>query len=106
VHVFTIIIKKIAPINMLDLADKYFTAQSSWQNTKNVMAIFQKTDNGVDDRYAITQKRYTMKPDVLTITTIIFIVGVLISSLGITEELDSEEPSTPPSALQQGITVN
>jgi hypothetical protein len=47
-----------------------------------------------------------MKPDVLTITTIIFIVGVLISSLGITEELDSEEPSTPPSALQQGIAVN
>jgi hypothetical protein len=47
-----------------------------------------------------------MKPDVLTITTIIFIVGVLISSLGITEELDSEESSAPPSALQQGITVN
>jgi hypothetical protein len=47
-----------------------------------------------------------MKPDVLTITTIVFIAGVLISSLGITEELDSEEPVAPPSALQQGITVN
>jgi len=47
-----------------------------------------------------------MKPDVLTITTIIFIVGVLISSLGITEELDSKDPVAPPSALQQGITLN
>jgi hypothetical protein len=47
-----------------------------------------------------------MKPDILTITTIIFIAGVLISSLGITEELDSKEPSPPPSALQQGVTVN
>lgn len=47
-----------------------------------------------------------MKPDVLTITAIVFVAGVLISSLGITEDLDSEQPSQPPSALQQGVVVN
>lgn len=45
-----------------------------------------------------------MKPDVLTITAIVFVAGVLISSLGITEDLQ-EDSITPPSALQQGITV-
>lgn len=44
-----------------------------------------------------------MKPDVLTITAIIFVVGVLISSLGITEDLSKESRVIPPSALQQGI---
>ncbi len=45
-----------------------------------------------------------MKPDVLTITAIVFVVGVLISNLGITEDLQ-ENDIAPPSALQQGITV-
>lgn len=44
-----------------------------------------------------------MKPDVLTITAIIFVVGVLISSLGITEDLNKQENTAPPSALQQGV---
>lgn len=48
-----------------------------------------------------------MKPDVLTITAIVFIAGVLISSLGITEDLDSnKQHSQPPSALQQGVAIN
>jgi len=46
-----------------------------------------------------------MKPDVLTITALIFVVGVLISSLGITDDLNSQNISpAPPSALQQGVT--
>ena len=46
-----------------------------------------------------------MKPDVLTITAIVFVAGVLISSLGITEELDSDGKTAPPTALQQGIAT-
>ena len=45
-----------------------------------------------------------MKPDVLTITTLVFVVGVLISSLGITEGL-GDEPDVPPPALHLGIIV-
>lgn len=44
-----------------------------------------------------------MKPDVLTITAIVFVAGVLISNIGITEDLQDENIA-PPSALQQGIT--
>ncbi len=44
-----------------------------------------------------------MKPDVLTITALVFVVGVLISSLGITDDLSNPEDVAPPSALQQGI---
>jgi hypothetical protein len=47
-----------------------------------------------------------MKPDVLTITAIVFVVGVLISSLGITEDLNNQQPDQPPSALQQGVAIN
>jgi len=46
-----------------------------------------------------------MKPDVLTITAIVFVAGVLISSLGITEDLDSKQESAPPSALQLGVVA-
>ncbi len=46
-----------------------------------------------------------MKPDVLTITAIVFVAGVLISSLGITDDLDSQKDSTPPSALQLGVVT-
>ena len=45
-----------------------------------------------------------MKPDVLTITALVFVVGVLISSLGITEDINTQD-NTPPSALQQGIAT-
>ncbi len=44
-----------------------------------------------------------MKPDVLTITALIFVIGVLVSSLGITDDINSESDSAPLSALQQGI---
>ena len=47
-----------------------------------------------------------MKPDVLTITAIVFVAGVLISSLGITEDLNEKQPNQPPSALQQGVVVD
>lgn len=46
-----------------------------------------------------------MKPDVLTITAIVFVAGVLISSLGVTEELSSQQESAPPSALQLGVVT-
>jgi len=45
-----------------------------------------------------------MKPDVLTITAIVFVVGVLLSSTGITDSLGKKN-ITPPPALQQGVTV-
>lgn len=46
-----------------------------------------------------------MKPDVLTITAIVFVVGVLISSFGITEDLTISKASPAPTAeLQQAIT--
>lgn len=46
-----------------------------------------------------------MKPDVLTITAIVFIAGVLISSLGITEDLGSQGNTAPPTALHQGVAT-
>jgi hypothetical protein len=46
-----------------------------------------------------------MKPDALTITAVIFIAGVLISSLGITDDIGSQQIQAPPSALQQGIAA-
>lgn len=46
-----------------------------------------------------------MKPDVLTITAIVFVIGVLISSMGITDGLDDKREVTPPPALHQGIAV-
>ena len=45
-----------------------------------------------------------MKPDVLTITAIVFVVGVLISSTGITDGL-TEKRDVPPPALHQGIAI-
>lgn len=44
-----------------------------------------------------------MKPDVLTITALVFVIGVVVSSLGITDDISNEQESTPISALQQGI---
>jgi len=45
-----------------------------------------------------------MKPDVLTITAIVFVVGVLLSSTGITDGF-SKKAATPPPALHQGVAV-
>ncbi len=45
-----------------------------------------------------------MKPDVLTITALVFVIGVLISSMGITDGLDSKS-DVPPPALHQGIAT-
>ena len=45
-----------------------------------------------------------MKPAVLTITAIVFVIGVLISSTGITEGLESKR-DVPPPALHQGISL-
>ena len=45
-----------------------------------------------------------MKPDVLTITALVFVIGVLVSSFGITEGFGDSENS-PPSALHQGVTI-
>lgn len=44
-----------------------------------------------------------MKPDVLTITAIVFVVGVLLSSTGITDGFKKNTP--PPPALHQGVNV-
>ena len=46
-----------------------------------------------------------MKPDVLTITAIVFVAGVLLSSLGTTDETKNLNKLAPPSALQQGISA-
>ncbi|MFT6387531.1 MAG: hypothetical protein ACJAUP_000902 [Cellvibrionaceae bacterium] len=45
-----------------------------------------------------------MKPDVLTITAIVFVIGVFVSSIGITDGL-TEKRDVPPSALHIGIAV-
>nr|WP_317932463.1 hypothetical protein [Halioxenophilus sp. WMMB6] len=44
-----------------------------------------------------------MKNDVLTLAAAVFLVGVLASSVGASDLFKSE--STPPSALQQGVTA-
>lgn len=45
-----------------------------------------------------------MKSDVLTVAAIVFVVGTIASSFGITDVFESEA-SAPPSALQQGVVV-
>lgn len=45
-----------------------------------------------------------MKPDVLTITAIVFVIGVLLSSTGITDGFSKKEVAPPP-ALQQGVAL-
>lgn len=45
-----------------------------------------------------------MKADVLTLAAIVFVVGMLVSGLGITDVFDSEV-ATPPAALQQGVVM-
>ena len=44
-----------------------------------------------------------MRTDVLTLTAIIFVVGVLVSSLGITDVFHTE--AAAPADLQQGFAV-
>jgi hypothetical protein len=44
-----------------------------------------------------------MKPDVLTIAVTVFVVGILISSLGLTKNLNKPNHMVPSSALHQGI---
>jgi hypothetical protein len=43
-----------------------------------------------------------MKADVLTLAVVIFVVGILVSGLGLTKVFESNE-ETPPTALQQGV---
>lgn len=45
-----------------------------------------------------------MKKDVLTIATVVFFIGVLVSSVGFTDVFKKDEPEAPP-ALQQGVTL-
>ncbi len=45
-----------------------------------------------------------MKPDVLTITALVFVIGVLVSSMGITEGTASKR-DVPPPALHQGVVI-
>ena len=44
-----------------------------------------------------------MKTDVMTIAALVFVVGLLASSLGGTDLFGSEPE--PPAALQQGVTL-
>ncbi len=44
-----------------------------------------------------------MKPDILTLAVFIFCVGVLVSSVGLTDVFQSEP--APPAALHQGIAT-
>ena len=43
-----------------------------------------------------------MKPDVLTITAVVFVIGVLVSSIEITNGFDTKR-DVPPPALHLGI---
>jgi len=45
-----------------------------------------------------------MKPDVLTLTALVFVIGVLISSIGTIDVFPGEKDAPPP-ALHQGITI-
>lgn len=45
-----------------------------------------------------------MKADVLTLAVVIFVIGILVSGLGLTEVFKGEK-KTPPTALQQGIAT-
>ncbi len=45
-----------------------------------------------------------MKADVLTLAAAVFILGMVVSGLGITDVFKSDV-STPPSALQQGVVA-
>jgi hypothetical protein len=45
-----------------------------------------------------------MKNDVLTIAIVVFFIGVLVSSVGLSGVFESEEPEVP-TALQQGVTL-
>lgn len=45
-----------------------------------------------------------MKSDVLTLAAVVFIIGMLVSSLGMKEVFQSEV-SEPPAALQQGVVI-
>lgn len=46
-----------------------------------------------------------MKFDILTIATLIFTVGVLVSSIGF-EDVFASDDVAPPSALQQGVPIH
>lgn len=45
-----------------------------------------------------------MKNDILTIAIIVFVVGVLASSVGVSNVFDAEEQEAP-TALHQGVTL-
>ena len=45
-----------------------------------------------------------MKPDVLTITTLVFVIGVLVSSIDINPSFGSHRDA-PPSPLQLGVAL-
>lgn len=45
-----------------------------------------------------------MKNDVLTIAIVVFFIGVLVSSVGLSEVFSDNEPEETP-ALQQGVTL-
>ena len=44
-----------------------------------------------------------MKPDILTLTGIIFITSVFVSGMGITENIDERSENKPPPPLHQGV---
>lgn len=45
-----------------------------------------------------------MKSDVLTLAAVVFVLGMVVSGLGITDVFESEA-AAPPAALQQGVVV-
>ena len=45
-----------------------------------------------------------MKSDVLTLADVVFVLGMVVSGLGIMDVFESEA-ATPPAALQQGVVV-
>jgi FlaG/FlaF family flagellin (archaellin) len=45
-----------------------------------------------------------MKNDILTIAIVVFVAGVLASSVGLSDVFEADEQNTPP-ALHQGVTL-
>ncbi len=46
-----------------------------------------------------------MKADVLTVAAVVFVVGMLASTLGITDVFEKSEVAEPQAQLHQGVVV-
>lgn len=64
------------------------------------MCRFPKIDDSSEESGS---RGILMKADVLTLAVVIFLVGVLVSGLGLTDVFNENKMSEPSAALQQGL---